>query len=156
MKKSMTFLKKPLKFWEFWNFENFCCCNVMQQKTTTTTKKQDQLQQQQQQKPRKFHTCFIKLWKTSFWNTFGPTCTYNMVSLFSQLGFTPYFFRCYKYVPFGIHSKVLSLCQVPGHVFYHCYERTILYPMHQENTLYSRIRQPIQILSKFLRHLLSL
>ena len=89
-------------------------------------------------------------------NTFGPTCTYNMVSLFSQLGFTPYFFRCYKYVPFGIDSKVLSLCQVPGHVFYHCYERTILYPMHQENTLYSGIRQPIQILSKFLRHLLGL
>lgn len=127
----------------------------MQQKKTKK-KTQEQLQQQQQ-KPRKFHT-FYKTLKTLLKtrNTFGPTCTYNMVSLFSQLGFTPYFFRCYKYVPFGIDSKVLSLCQVPGHVFYHCYERTILYPMHQENTLYSGIRQPIQILSKFLRHLLGL
>ena len=115
--------------------------------TTTTTTKTKKI-------PHMFFKTLKTLLKTR--NTFGPTCTYNMVSLFSQLGFTPYFFRCYKYVPFGIDSKVLSLCQVPGHVFYHCYERTILYPMHQENTLYSGIRQPIQILSKFLRHLLGL
>ena len=36
----------------------------MQQKKTKK-KTQEQLQQQQQ-KPRKFHTCFIKLWK-HFW-----------------------------------------------------------------------------------------